>query len=68
MKPPWSVFPNIPAGSMAWRMGMGEDYYNQFYRWFSNLSAIEQDNYALANPPPSGWANVYKNIASHPWL
>lgn len=58
--------PDIPAGSIGWRMGDGEDYYNQFYRWFSALPVTEQDAYARSNEPPSGWRNLYATIKLHP--
>ena len=48
-------------------MGGGEDYYNQFYRWFSNLDAEKQDAYALENNPPFGWRKIYTTIRKHPW-
>ena len=48
-------------------MGRGEDYYNDFYKWFSGLLPIEQEAYALANEPPRGWLNLYDTIRQHPW-
>ncbi|AHE52329.1 hypothetical protein NX02_02855 [Sphingomonas sanxanigenens DSM 19645 = NX02] len=49
-------------------MGPGEDYYDEFYRWFSNLSAAEQAHYALNNPPPVDWVDLYEIIKEHPWI
>jgi hypothetical protein len=48
-------------------MSAGEDYYDQFYRWFSGLSPAEQDAYARANEPPSGWRHLYETIRQHAW-
>ncbi len=31
LEPPWSRFPELPHGSLGWRMGYGEEY---LYRWF----------------------------------
>lgn len=31
LEPPWASFPEIPQGSIGWRMGDGEEY---IYRWF----------------------------------
>ena len=45
MEAPWVKHPDIPAGSIGWRMGDGQDYYEQFYRWYSALPAAEQDAY-----------------------
>jgi hypothetical protein len=62
MEAPWTVFSEIPASSIGWRMGPGEDYYDQFYRWYSNLPAREQDDYALRNPVPTDWVDLYQTI------
>ena len=67
MDPPWQKYPDIPAGSIGWRMGCGEDYYNQFYRWFSGLHPAEQDQYSRVNEPPQGWGELYDTIRKHPW-
>ena len=67
MEPPWVKHPDIPAGAIGWRMGAGEHYYNQFYRWFSALPAEEQDAYVRSNEPPPGWRNLYATIKAHPW-
>ena len=68
MEPPWTKHREIPAGSIGWRMGDGEDYYNQFYRWFSALSEPEQEAFARANEPPPEWSDLYTTIKAHPWL
>jgi hypothetical protein len=67
MEPPWVKHPNIPAGSIGWRMGDGEHYYDRFYRWYSALSDPEQDAFANANQPPSGWGDLYATIKADPW-
>jgi hypothetical protein len=67
MEPPWQKYPDIPAGSIGWRMGGGEEYYDQFYRWFSGLTPDEQEAYASANEPPAGWRKLYQTIKEHPW-
>jgi hypothetical protein len=48
-------------------MGGGEDYYNDFYRWFSALTPAEQDAYAQSNEPPLAWRDLYSTIKAHPW-
>jgi len=68
MDPPWRRYPDIPAGSIGWRMGPGEDYYFEFYRWFSGLSNAEKAAYSEANQPPSGWQDLYKIIIEDPWV
>ena len=61
-------YPDIPPGSVGWRMGEGEDYYNQFYRWFSVLHEAEQDAFARTNEPPPEWRELYATIKTHPWV
>lgn len=53
---------------MGWRMGGGEDYYNEFYRMFLALSVAEQGTYTLADPEPGGWSRFYAMIRSNPQL
>ncbi len=58
--PPWEQFPDIPAGSMGWKMGRGEDYVMHFMRWFAGLPQEDQAAYTKANPPPERWKWVYE--------
>ena len=60
MEPPWIKHPDIPAGSVGWRMGRGEEYYNEFYRWFSALTPAEQEEYVRSNAPPYEWREYTK--------
>jgi hypothetical protein len=55
MEPPWVKFPEIPAGSTGWRMDGGEDYLDEFTRWFSALPTAEQATYVRMHPPPQAW-------------
>ena len=66
MEPPWRKYPEIPAGSIGWRMGYGEDYRWDFYDWFSFLPDDERAAYMAANPAPEGWRNLYKTIIENP--
>jgi len=66
-QPPWLVYPDIPAGSIGWRMGGGEDAYNEFYQWISRLSDAEAADYAKRYPEPRGWRGKYAMIRSNPW-
>jgi hypothetical protein len=67
MRPPWFAFPEIPKGSIGWRMGRGEDFYNRFYRWFSGLNETEPTRFAESYPEPDEWKGFYEMIASQPW-
>lgn len=42
MAPEWLMYPNIPYGSIGWRMGYGERYAMDFYRWFNKLEDDEK--------------------------
>jgi hypothetical protein len=68
MKPPWKMYPEIPAHSAGWRMGGGEEYYDEFYRWFSKLTPNVQTEFQLSNPEPQPWKGTYKIMKDHPWL
>lgn len=49
-------------------MGHAEDYYDQFYRWFSKLEENERQQFIQENPEPSDWSGFYRTIIVHPWL
>jgi len=65
--PPWIAYPNLPFGSIGWRMGKGEDHYNQFYRFISGLPGAELTAYVAENPEAPGWEGIYERIRAHPW-
>jgi hypothetical protein len=67
VEPPWEKYPEIEAGSIGWRMGGGEEYYNAFYRWFSALTSSDQEQFRLNHPETAAWAGFYNTIARHPW-
>lgn len=35
LPPPWARHPEIPAGSIGWRMGYGEDYLTEWHDWLA---------------------------------
>jgi hypothetical protein len=57
--PPWEKYPAIPLGSLAWRMGEGEEYMISFRDWLQARSPATQQSYARANPEPHGWQGFY---------
>jgi hypothetical protein len=65
--PPWLAHPDIPAGSIGWRMGRGEEAYDEFYRWFSRLNDAEATDYAAKYPEPADWVGKYAQIRANPW-
>ena len=44
-RPPWLEHPESPNGSIGWRMGYGEGYLMDFYRWLGTLDATERALY-----------------------
>jgi hypothetical protein len=64
MMPPWKKYPEIPPGSIGWRMGYGEDYWDEFDAWFTRLNAAQRQRYAEENAEPSGWEGFYRRKAS----
>jgi hypothetical protein len=59
MIPPWNAHPHIHAGSIGWRMGVGEDYLSEFRHWFARKHAVAKRRYADDNPEPIGWEGFY---------
>jgi hypothetical protein len=59
MLPPWQKHPDIPVGSIGWRMGEGEIYLNTFNEWFARKHAEAKLRYATGHPEPSDWTGFY---------
>lgn len=55
MPPEWLMYPEIPLGSIGWRMGYGESYVMYRYSWFDKLSNDEQERYNELFPKPKMW-------------
>jgi hypothetical protein len=66
MDPPWKKYPDLPRTSIGWRMGYGQDYHQNFWKWFSSLDAVAQEAYCRDHPEPGGWAGFYRMIIDHP--
>lgn len=62
MVPPWIKYPNIPLGSIGWRMGAGETYWYKFIDWYkSNRGHIKkriQEKYKAEGE----WEKFYVNL------
>ncbi len=67
MQPPWNMYPDLPRGSIGWRMGYGEDYYDKFYKWFSALDSEAMARFVDSYPEPQDWNGFYQMIAEDPW-
>lgn len=55
MPPPWLAYPKIERYSIGWRMGYGEDYIVQFWKWWKTLLREEQEEYRNLFPEPVTW-------------
>ena len=62
MKPLWKEFPNIPWGSIGWRMGAGETYSHNWNNWFKKLSSEEKVKYKNSWPEEKNWVGFYAFI------
>jgi hypothetical protein len=63
-RPLWVAFPDIPWGSLGWRMGFGEAHANAWMPWFKELSDEERRAYIAHWPEPEGWAGFYAMATS----
>ena len=59
--PPWIAFPNIPHGSIGWRMGDGETFLMTWDRWYRKISKEERRKYQTNHPEPASWEGFYKS-------
>jgi hypothetical protein len=57
--PPWVKYPNIPLGSIGWRMGLGEDYLSKFASRYCAQKRQVQVNVMRKYPEPQGWEGFY---------
>jgi hypothetical protein len=62
MNPVWKEFPDIPWGSVGWRMGHGEVYWQTWAQWFKAISDTERGTYKVEWPEPEAWSGFYRFI------
>jgi hypothetical protein len=62
MIPPWQKHPEIPNGSIGWRMGYGEYYMGEFVQWFARKHLDAKRRYAEQNPEPPEWDGFYARM------
>jgi hypothetical protein len=62
MLPPWLYRPDIPAYSIGWRMGPGEDYWIDFRSWFVALSQADRSAYVETHQEPPDWEGFYARL------
>ena len=59
LSPPWKKYPDLPQGDLGWRMGYGEDYLDQFNKWWRTCSPKDKQKYARRYPAPAEWLGFY---------
>lgn len=64
MSPLWVEHPDIPWGSVGWRMGWGEAYWDQWRVFFLALKDEERQRYRETWPEPESWQGLYAFIES----
>ena len=65
IRPPWIEHPEILAGSIGWRMGVGETYIHEvFIPFWQSLSSIEQAGYVEKFDLGSSWPDRDRWLAS----
>lgn len=63
--PPWARYPEIPFGSIGWRMGSGESWLMLWWRWLEDQPADRESrrDYLRRHPPaPRPWANAVASV------
>jgi len=65
MPPLWLRYPHIPEGSIGWRMGYGEAYAHDFYKWFYSLTDQEKADYRKKFPEPVCWGTTEWRLLRH---
>tara|TARA_R110000868_G_scaffold162329_12_gene393488 strand:+ start:13226 stop:13525 length:300 start_codon:yes stop_codon:yes gene_type:complete len=58
--PPWETFPDIPPGSIGWRMGPGDQYNQEFTEWLCTLTENQVALYVEEFPEPESWRGFYE--------
>lgn len=60
MVPPWIKYPNLPKGSMGWRMGEGEWYLGEFLNWYYANPRKKRVEIMNKYREPKEWSGFYK--------
>lgn len=64
-EPPWVVHPDIPAGSMGWRMGVGETTADDFWSWTELFPEDAVELLMACRPWPAGWHDTVTEQLEH---
>jgi hypothetical protein len=57
---PWEVYPDIPSGSIGWRMGPREDVYADWLEWLRASTTKQREDYCKRHPEPKTWLGTYE--------
>lgn len=60
--PPWLRYPAIPFGSIGWRMGGGEAYWDDFRLWYSHLDGPRRRALQARYPATGAWRDFYFHL------
>ena len=60
--PPWIKYPNIPCGSIGWRMGIAEQYLQEFASWWHKQLRSTRLDVRNAYPEPDEWNGYFKRL------
>ena len=60
--PPWLKYPDIPEGSIEWRMGACEDYICMVHLYLKRCSTEQRASYESKYPTPLDWGSFYDYI------
>ena len=63
MHPPWEKFPNIPRNSIGWRMGVGEQYLEEFSIWWSRQDRAKKLAVRALYSEPSAWTGFWRSLS-----
>ncbi|MFZ6818529.1 hypothetical protein [Undibacterium sp. Ji22W] len=63
--PPWVKYPNIPHGSIGWRMGAGEDCWDSFRDWWMMQPGVVRLQVKTTYPEPELWSGFYSRLKSN---
>ncbi|MDJ0612666.1 MAG: NADAR family protein [Rhizobiaceae bacterium] len=60
--PPWEKYPEIPRGSIGWRMGYGEDYFLMWWVWLKGITKEGKSKYWENIEIPEDWQSWFEHV------
>lgn len=55
MNPPWIQYPDYQPNCAGFRMGDGEDYLSDWWKFWNGLDLISRRKFLSTHNPPAGW-------------